>query len=266
MIFAFFMAMTAYTLLSTGFVLQKKGIDWIGWKGNKDKRFYSSFFIWFSGFFLMNIFGIPSALSLRVLPSYIVSSFAGWGIIVLVFLSALILKEKTYNTDYLLSFLIIAGIVLLSLFQKSDDSSIPSNSIFNYIYFFSPVLLIMIGFSRKFNRKIKSVIFSVTSGTFAGIMVVSLKILVTLYGYRVGRYFGSVYLYLYISAALLSLISIQLAFKNGSMILTGQLQYSSNIIYPVIGSVLIFGNNPGVIQIVSLIIIIFSVIKILKNH
>ena len=30
----------AYTLLSTGYVFQKKGISWIGYKGIKDRAFY----------------------------------------------------------------------------------------------------------------------------------------------------------------------------------------------------------------------------------
>ncbi|MCP5046650.1 MAG: hypothetical protein GY940_05735, partial [bacterium] len=74
-LFPVFMALTAYTMISLGFVMMKKGIDWMGWKGPKNKTFYRNLGIWITGFLVMNIYGIPSAIALKTLPPHIVSAF-----------------------------------------------------------------------------------------------------------------------------------------------------------------------------------------------
>ena len=264
--FALFMSAVAYTLLSTGFVLQKKGINWIGKNPGSDKEFYKNLITWLSGFRLMNIYGVPGAIALKSLQPYVVGSFAGWGIVVLVFLSYIILKENLYKSDYYYSALIIFGIILLFLFQGSESKEVETDKLIAVLYFSVPLVLLFSGFVGKSGKKIKSVVFAIASGVSAGIMVVSLKFLVGFFGYRVGGYFGSVYLYLYISAALLSFISLQFALKNGSMILIGQLQYSANILYPVLGSALLLKNRISFITLFAILLIVFSVIKILKKH
>ncbi|MCP5103511.1 MAG: hypothetical protein GY950_09040, partial [bacterium] len=121
-----FMALIAYSAVSTGFVLMKMGIDWMGWKGKRDKVFYKKFFIWVTGFIIMNIYGVPSAIALKQLPPHIVAAFAGWGIVVLVFLSHFLLKETLFKTDFVFSFLIVAGIFLLNFFEKPSADGIIS--------------------------------------------------------------------------------------------------------------------------------------------
>ena len=54
-IFSIIMAMAAYTCISAGFVLMKKGILWIGWKGEKNQKYFLNLFLWISGFIIMNI-------------------------------------------------------------------------------------------------------------------------------------------------------------------------------------------------------------------
>lgn len=268
MIFSFLMAITAYSLLSLGFILQKKGISWMGWKGPKDKVFYSNLLTWLTGFIIMNAFPLPSAIALKTLPSHIVSAFAGWGIIMLVAFSFLFLKEKIFRSDYGYALLIVAGIVLLNLFEKTANASPTVSSGFwgKGILFALPIILIFSGLVKTLSTKVKTWIFAAVSGMFAGLMVVTLRLLVVQFGYQVSAYIGSIYLYLYLAFALLSFIGLQLALKNGPLIVAGPVQYSATIIYPVLAALLVFQQTIDWVQFPAIVMIVFGVVSILKKH
>jgi drug/metabolite transporter (DMT)-like permease len=269
MILSIFMAVAAYSLLSLGFVMQKKGIRWMGWKGPKDKIFYSNLVTWIMGFMVMNAFPIPSAIALKNLPPHIVSAFAGWGIVMLVFLSFLLLKEKLYKTDYIFSLLIMIGIVLLDYFEKSAGSA-PSTATPQVcglvILCVVPVIFIFTGLLKFLDKKVKTWVFASVSGMCAGLMVITLRLLVVNFGYEVSSYLGSIYLYLYLGSALLSFIGLQLALKKGPMIVVGPVQYSTTIIYPVFAAFLVFRQSIHPVQVLAIVLIIYGVINILKKH
>jgi len=263
------MAVTAYSLLSLGFVLQKKGIHWMGWKGPKDKIFYSNLTTWIAGFIIMNTYPVPSAIALKNLPSHIVSAFAGWGIIMLVFFSFLLLKEKLYQTDYIFSLLVVAGIVLLNYFEKpaGSEPSIAAPRVWGLgILCAVPVILIFTGLLKFLSKKVKTGVFASVSGMCTGLMVITLRLLVVNFGYEVASYLGSIYLYLYLGSALLSFIGLQLALKNGPMIAVGPVQYSATIIYPVFAAFLVFQQAIHPVQVLAIALIIYGVISILKKH
>ncbi|MCP4158067.1 MAG: hypothetical protein GY757_60750 [bacterium] len=264
-LFAILMAITAYTCISTGFVLMKKGIAWIGWKEKRDLNYFKNLFLWIAGFIIMNIYGVPSAMALKQLPAYIVASFAGWGIIALVFLSYFILKEKIFPSDFIFSFAIVAGIFLLNFFEKPvlrAEVNIVGVMVLSTI----PVVLFVLGFSRSLPGKVKTVVFASVSGISAGLMVVALRVLVLNYQYKILLYFRSPYLYLYIFFALLSFVALQVALKKGAMMIIGPVQYSSNIIYPLLASLLVFDRTIHFIQFPAIGVIVFSVSAILRKH
>jgi drug/metabolite transporter (DMT)-like permease len=269
MILSIFMAITAYSLLSLGFVLQKKGIAWMGWKGPRDKPFYANLAVWLSGFIIMNAFPLPSAVALKTLPSHIVSAFAGWGIIMLVVFSFLLLKEKIYQSDLLFSLLVVLGIVMLNYFEKPTAStSSPANpqGWRMAVLFAIPLVFTFTGLLKFLTVKGKTWLFAAVSGTCAGLMVITLRRLVVHFGYEIPAYLGSVYLYLYLGSALLSFIGLQLALKNGPMIVAGPVQYSTTIIYPLFAALLVFQHSIHPLQILAVALIIFGVIHILKKH
>jgi len=259
------MAAIAYSCISTGLVSMKKGIQWMTWKGKRDKSFYQKLTLWLTGFLVMNIYGVPSAIALKYLPPHTVAAFAGWGIVLLVFLSHWCLKEQIFRSDYLLGSTIVIGIILLNL-SESAPSTIQVNRTGMFIFCILPGLLFILGFNKTLSSKSKTILFALVSGISAGLMVISLKILVMLYQYRVTMYFNSEYLYLYIGAALLSFIALQIACKNGPMLIVGPVQYSGNIIYPAVSALLVFGHWLPLIQIGAVAIIVFSVIVMLRKH
>ncbi|MCP4219581.1 MAG: hypothetical protein GY765_33415 [bacterium] len=264
-IFYIFMAVVAYTCISAGFVLQKKGIGWMGWKGERDRRFYSNLFLWLLGFVIMNGYGVPSAIALKRLPAHVVAAFAGWGIVVLVFLSYFFLKESLSGRDILFSFAIVMGICLLNLFEKQAPNPTVNTTgiiLVNVL----PVVVFAMGFMGGLSARIKTFVFAAASGLSGGLMVVCLGILVTRYQYRVALYFRSPYLYLYLFLALLSFVALQLACKKGPMMIIGPVQYSSNIVYPLFALYPIYGYLPRLVQVLAAGLIVYSVVAILKNR
>lgn len=263
---ALLMAAFAYSFVSAGIVLQKKGILWIGWNKKKDKIYLKHLLVWLSGFLLMNIYGVPSAIALRSLSPHIVSAFAGWGIVVLIFLSKYFLREKIFRSDYLYSAIVVAGIILLNLTENVSGDTDISDGALTYIFFLFPVFLFIIILVLDLRDSLRNILFAVVSGCSAGLMVISLKGVVHLYEYRLSEYPGSVYFYLYIFFAILSFISLQMSLKAGPVLITGQVQYSTIIVYPVAGSLIVFSGTTGPLQLLSIVLIISGVIKILKNR
>ncbi len=264
-LFSIFMALTAYSCISFGFVLMKKGISWIGWKGKRNRMFYSNLFLWIIGFIVMNIYGVPSAVALKHLPPHIVAAFAGWGIVVLVFLSYFLLKEKLFKTDFIFSLLIVAGIFMLHFFERPASKNIMN--VTGIIFLSSiPFVLFVSGFVHQLSGKMKTLAFASVSGVSAALMVVFLRLLVLQYQYKIALYFDSPYLYLYIWFALFSFIALQLALKNGPMMIIGPVQYSTNIIYPLFAAFFVFNQFINLIQFFSIGLIVYSVINILKKR
>jgi len=264
-LFPIFMALVAYSCISVGFVLMKLGIGWIGWKGKRNRTFYRCLALWLSGFIIMNIYGVPSAIALKRLPPHIVAAFAGWGIVVLVFLSHFLLKEKIHKSDFLFSLAIVAGIFLLSFFERqSPDNDIDIKGMIFLGSF--PVILFILGLSNRLSARMKTVLFASVSGVSAALMVVFLRLLVLKYRYQIVLYFDSPYLYLYIGFALLSFIALQMAIKNGAMMVIGPVQYSATILYPLPAAFLIFHRGIGPIQFLALGVIVYSVVAILKKR
>jgi len=259
------MAMAAYSCLSGGFVLMKKGVSWIGWGKKKNSLYYKNLILWISGFIIMNIYGVPSAVALKYLPAHIVAAFAGWGIVVLVFLSYIFLKEKLHNSDYIFSLLIIIGIFILNFFRKDIYREI-INIHGIVILILIPIILFFLGFNRKLSATLKTLVYGSVSGASAGLMVISLKILVLKHQYHVMEYFNSAYMYIYVIYALISFIALQFAFKHGPMMIIGPAQYSTNIIYPLLAAFLVFCQRITVIQIITIGVIIFSVIGIMRKR
>ncbi len=260
------MAAAAYLFISAGIILQKKGILWIGWEGRKNKSYYLNLSVWLSGFLLMNIYGIPSAIALKILPPYIVSAFAGFGIIIIVFFSGFFLKERIFKTDYFYSGLIIVGIVILCIFGSRSSSGSIGKGFSSIGFFIFPILLFFISIKKAMRDKYKNIVYAVVSGCSAGVTVVALKGLVHNFGYVVADYFSSEFLYIYIIFAIISFVSLQISLKSGPAFITGQVQYSFTIIYPVIGSIAVFSERMDTIQLFSIALIVYCVIKLLKNR
>lgn len=259
------LAILAYALLSIGFVLMKKGINWIGFKGKKEAVFFRDLFTWIAGFLLSNLYIVPSTIALKQLDPHIVAAMAGWGVVVLVVLSHVILRERLFRSDLFFTFLIFSSIILLNIFEYQELEN-NYNRTATAIMACLPFLLFIGGSFKFLSRKIRTIIFAGVSGLATGMILVTMKILVSQYGLNVPEYFSSPILYLYLLFSLTAFVSMQIAYKLGTMLLAGPVQYSAGIIYPLLCSGLIFENRLHSIQYLAVAAMILGVIALLKKR
>ena len=262
---AVLLSLLAYALLSTGMVLMKKGIAWIGHKGPKDETWSRDLGTWTVGFLLSNLYIVPSLIALKTLTPHVVAAFAGFGVVVLVLLSRAVLGEPLHRSDVLYAAAIFLSIVLLNMYEPSPGRGALNIPLLAVVAVFPPLLFVA-AFIKGAARKTRTAIFASVSGAATGMIVVLIKVLVDLHGFRVADYFRSPYVYLYLFFSLGSFIALQFAYRSGTMLRTGPLQYGSSIVYPAVCSVLVFGNVIRPLQIASLAAIVLAVAGILRKH
>jgi len=259
------LALTAYAVLSLGMVLMKKGIAWIGHKGPRDNAWRRDRGTWIAGFLLSNLYVVPSLMALKTLTPHIVAAFAGFGVVVLVLLAAVVLGEKLHRSDVLYTAAIFLSIILLNLYEPTPGKDALNISLLAGVAVF-PLLLFATAFTKGISPTVRAVMFASVSGTSTGIVLVLMKVLVGLYGFRVGDYLHSPYVYLYLFFSLMAFIALQLAYKIETMMRTGPVQYVSSIVYPAVCSALVFGNAIRPVQIAALAAIALAVAGILRKH
>lgn len=259
------LAFAAYAVLSTGMILMKKGIAWIGHKGPRDKAWRKDLGTWIAGFLLSNLYVVPSLMALKTLTLHIVAAFAGFGVVVLVLLAAAVLGERLHRSDGLYTAAIFLSIILLNIYELSPGKGDLNIPLLAGAAAF-PLLLFAAAFAKGMARSVRPTMFASVSGTATGMAVVLMKTLVELHGFRVGDYLHSPYVYLYLFFSLTAFISLQLAYRIETMMRTGPVQYGSSIVYPAVCSGLVFGNTIRPIQIAALAAIVLAVVGILRRR
>ncbi len=259
------LAFTAYAVLSAGMVLMKKGIAWIGHKGPKDEAWRRDLRTWIAGFLLSNLYVVPSLMALSTLTPHVVAAFAGSGVVVLILLASVVLGEKLHRSDIFYTAAVFLSIVLLNIYEPPPGKGSLNIPLLVAASAF-PLFLFAMAFAKGISRPARAVMFASISGTSTGIIIVLMKALVGIHGFRIGEYLLSPYVYLYLFFSLTAFIALQLAYRIESMMRTGPVQYGSSIVYPAVCSALVFGNVVRPIQIAALAAIILAVAGILRKH
>lgn len=280
-IFGILLGILSYFLLALGFVLQKKGINIF----SKERKL-CDFILWIIGLVLININPLINFFALNMVPTYIINAISALTIVFTIILSALLLKEKIFDSDIIYIIGITIMIVAITFNTKETTQIMP---VFKLSLFFAllPILLfiIILPFILKLNKNnslqksknsglnnfFKVIIPSATSGSMAGFMVVAMKVLQLDKGLNLNiKYFSSIYLYLFLLNGLISFIAIQIAYKNGTMIMIAPLQYGFTVLYPIIISLFLFPLKGGFFEsfnIIALTISIFiSIWGIVSKH
>lgn len=255
----------AYSFLALGLVLMKKGIGWIGRKGPKDKAFRNDLAVWLAGFLFSNLYIVPSAAALKTLSPHVVASFAGWGVVVMVGLAALILGEAVSRSDAAFAALVAAAIVLLGLFERGGGGDAFRPAAFAVVSLI-PFFALAAAFLPSARSGFKVFFFAAVSGAAAGMIVVTMKVLVRLYGFRVVDYLAAPYFYAYLAFSLTAFLALQLAYKRAEMMKVGPVQYATAIAYPVLGSIAVFGARFRPVQWAALAFLVFGVAGILRKR
>jgi drug/metabolite transporter (DMT)-like permease len=275
-IFYLLLAILAYFSLSLGFVLQKRGI---GFKNIKDK------IIWTSGFIFMNLTPLINYFALKGLSASIVTATSGISVPLTIFLSKFILNSKIKFEDYLYSLLMMIAIFIANYFSDASPQ-INFNKIYLVFFTYFPMLLfiplILYNKIRKTNEKkspadnkidlkkklklINTIIFAFCAGSLGGMMMIMLKIFQIENIFSSSKFFLNFYFISYIYLGLFSFISIQLAYKNGDILIVSPIQYGMNVFYPILSFYLIFNAKLIFFQLISFVFIIFFAVKMVLNH
>jgi drug/metabolite transporter (DMT)-like permease len=259
------LALAAFAVLAAGMILMKKGIAWIGHKGPKDGAWRRDLWTWIAGFLLSNLYVVPSLMALSALTPHIVGAFAGSGVVVLVLLASAVLGEKLFRSDILYTAVVVLSTILLNVYEPSSGKGVLNIPLLAAASAF-PLLLFAPALAKSMSRAARAVMFASVSGTSMGMIVVLMKALVETHGFRAGDYLRSPYVYLYLLFSLTAFIALQLAFRIGSMMRTGPVQYGSSIVYPAVCSALVFGNVIRPVQVAALAAIVLAVAGLLRKH
>lgn len=271
MIFAIGESILAYFLVSLGSVLQKKGIGWLGHKGDRDAGFFRNRLAWITGFILINLAQVPNFLALRAVNSYVVNAISGLNIVFMVFLSRLILREKVLRSDYLYSAVIFGAIVAANLVDKGVAAR--SVSFFYALLFgLGPVVLfagyILFGRHRRNGSgdRVGAIVYAAIGGGLGGLVVTFLKILQMVRVPRLTGYLLSPYLYTFLVVTTLSFVSMQVAYKKGDMVVVGPVQFSTMVFYPILAAFPIFSLPVNVVQLAFFAAIVLAVVQMVRRH
>jgi multidrug transporter EmrE-like cation transporter len=259
------LALFGFTVFSTGIVLTKAGGAWLKWKGKKTGVYYKALAVWLLGFIAYNASAIPNAVASKALPPYIISAISGWGIVVIVIMSYLILKEKLFISDYVNATLMVAAIIALSLLDKAAAANAINQTAF-YVMLALPLLLLVPLVFKSLTGKLRAILLAIFAGSTGGLALVIMNVVVKSLGYNLFSYFGTPYPYLYVLVGVAQFVTLQMAMRHGSMILVGPLQNALMILYPLACSYFIFGASLGVIQLLMIALIVFCSVAILRKH
>lgn len=264
--FSVLMAFSGFTIQSAGLVMTKAGASWMKWPGKKDARFRRSLGIWLLGFLFYNSAFIFTGLASRTLPPHIVSAISGWGVPVMVILSHLLLNEAIYRSDFLYAGGIVAGIALLSLFERQAPGTAIDLRAF-YILMLAPLpLLLPAALPRMVSIRTRTVFLAVFAGSLSGFTLVIMNVMVKTCGANLADCLRSPYPYLFVLVGTASFVALQMALRLGDMIVVGPLQNAFLIIYPAFCSWLVFGSRLGIVQIAGIAAILLFCLAILRQH
>ncbi len=259
------LAFLAYSLLGCGLVLMKMGIVWLGWRGPRDRTFFRHLAVWTAGFLLANLYIVPATLALKRLDAHVVASVAGWGVVTLVFLSRLWLRERSLPSDVPHTALIVGAIVVLNLSGQPASGqtlALPAYVVVALI----PLFIAGLALAFPATPPVSAALWAGLSGMGTGLLVVTMKVLVNDHGLAVRAYFSSPYFYVYLFFSIFSFLTLQIALRKGPLVAVGPVQYSVGILTPVLCAAPVFGRRLNFLQFAAAAVIVYGVSAMLKKR
>ncbi len=242
----------------------KKGVAWIGWRGPKDRVFRTAVGYWTAGFLLTNLYIVPAAAALKGLEAPVAAAFAGWGVVVLVFLSGRFLGEPLKRSDPVFAALIIAGLAGVSLFEMPSAGPAAFSRAAFAAAAAAPLFPAAAALLVKRRTRARAALWAAAAGLSSGLLVVAMKVLVSAFGFQLSAYLGSAYFYAYLGFSLAAFAALQAAYKNGGMMTVGPVQYSAAILYPALLGPVLFGLGLHPVQAAGIVAVVLGVAGLLR--
>jgi drug/metabolite transporter (DMT)-like permease len=267
-------------VLSLGMALQKRHVGWIGkkaklpppaagpepWVERRRKgRTLRDFAWWFLGFMLVNIVPVFQYFALLGLSTNVVGAAAGTSIAFTAILAVFFLKERLGRRRLAWTFLLFAAIVAAGFLGEGGSSS-PEGLSPSALYAFLGLPLALGAGLLLFRSRLKSprlgALMAAISGALGGFMVFPLRALQVDADPGIVGWLASPYLYAFLAAGFSSFILIQAAYKDGEMAAVAPAFYGMQVLWPALGSFLVFGAKFLPAQIVAFVLVAVCVAAI----
>lgn len=270
---ALLMTLLCNFLLSFGFVLQKKGIAWLGAKRGSYPELAKDRLLWITGLVLVNVAPLFNFFAFGTLGPQIVIAVSGLNIVFTVFLSRWLLKNPLLPSDLLFSFLITLCVIGVGLMSNQSESTAHVTLFWPLLFLSVPILLLLmvilfrILLKERFTTIIQTVLLAFIAGSMGGYMTILMKLLrMAAPDLNLLAYLTSPYLYFYFLFGILSFVSISLAYKKGSIIIISPIQYGMIVLYPILSTFLIFKSPFQPLQFLLFMAIAVFVALLVKQH
>ncbi len=259
-------ALAGSSMGAIGMIFQKKGIQWMDLRKNKQKGALNSFLIWIAGILIAYVLSaLPNSIASNALPPHIITAMAGWEIVVIVFLSRVFLKERIYKSDIFYAFLIVCSTVVIGL-RTSPSEYLRDHLLWKILLFLLPSIFLIPLLFKNLTSKLKATFLSVFAGCMGGVALVYFNILVrTLFANGIKGIQISI-LILYLLSAGFGLITEQSSYRIGEMTVVASIRLSLYIVYPVFCSMLLFKSGMDALQFIATGAIIYSCYGIFKKR
>jgi drug/metabolite transporter (DMT)-like permease len=288
-------------LLSLGMVLQKRHVAWMGYKGRRDAAFRRDLLGWLLGFILMNVAPVTNYFALLGLAANVVSALIGADVAFTALLVAFFLKEKLGGAEIAWTAVLF---VALGLAGFRGGSPSPGFSLSPYLLFYVlPVAVGLVtllsrwrlaardkaapdggaagaataaatagaaaagaaGAGAKPRHGKLAVVFACVAGAFGGYMVLTMRALQLAAGNDLIRWLSTPYLYLYVLGGILSFVTVQLAYKDGSMGTVSPAFYGMQVLWPALASYAVLGAAFDALQAAAFAAIALSIFMISRK-
>lgn len=261
-----FLILLGATITSFGMVLQKIGIQWMDLKKSRQPKYMRYLWLWLLGMALAYVVSsVPNSIAAQTLPPHIITMAAGWIIVMIVFLSKIFLKEQVYRSDILYSFVIMGMTILIASRSKPAEHFSTNRSMMVFL-FLLPCLSLLPLFFKSLDNKRKSILLSVYAGCLSGLTIVFFDMTMReLFTWDISRISVDI-LILYVLSAVLGAAAEQASYRIGEMKTVAVVRLSLYIVYPVLGSLFLFGASADPIQLGSIAVLIFCCYGILKRR
>jgi drug/metabolite transporter (DMT)-like permease len=253
-------AVSGNFLLSLGMALQKRHVGWIGhaprsapWRREgfppegerrRDGRFYRDFAAWFLGFMLVNVVPVFNSFALTGLKTNVVAAAVGTSVAFTAILSKFLLKERLGKRRLAWTVLLFAAIAAAGFLGEGGASGAEDLSqAALYVFLGVPLAAGIALFAARGRLKGPrlAATLAAVSGSLGGFMLFPLRALQVDALPGLAGWLASPYLYAFLAAGFSSFVLIQAAYKDGEMSAVAPAFYGMQVLWPAVGSHLVFG-------------------------
>ena len=252
------LALISTIMFNGGVVLQKMGVSEMEELSLSDAKSFMNLLhskVWIVGMILGITGGLPYLISQDLIGVAIAQPLQGVGILVLAFFAVRYLKEKLKTPEKIGVICLFVAPILITFGQVSDvQASVFDPAIIPPLIIFYSVFLSLIAITfilYKFSKKGIPIIVAVTAGLFFGIGAISSQLGVegllspffrgTPINWALGI-FGFAFV---IIGNLFATIYVQIAYQRGQAVQVVPIINVGNLLIPIFGGVLIFGQVIG---------------------